>query len=57
MEIDKENKSDNKNKNQNKTTNRKIQKKWTAAEVNRLIELFEQRPDLWNPSRENYSNR
>lgn len=36
---------------------RKINKQWTKDEITILIEMFEARPDLWDPSRSNYSNR
>lgn len=36
---------------------RKISRNWEKEETKRLIELYEARSDLWNPSRPNYQNR
>lgn len=36
---------------------RKVTKKWTDNEVQKLIELYEFRPDLWDPSRPKYMDR
>lgn len=43
--------------NQSKQKNRKINRQWSKIEVKSLINEFEARPDLWDPSRANYSNR
>lgn len=42
---------------QNSQNKRKINRQWEKDEVKALIESFEARPDLWDPSRANYSNR
>lgn len=36
---------------------RKVNKQWTRDEIKLLIEEYEARPDLWDPSRSNYINR
>lgn len=36
---------------------RKVNKQWTKEETKILIEEYESRPDLWDPSRSDYSNR
>lgn len=36
---------------------RKITKSWEKNEIKRLIEAVEARPDIWDSSRPNYSNR
>lgn len=43
--------------NQSKQKNRKINRQWSKIEIKNLIEEFESRRDLWDPSRGNYSNR
>lgn len=53
--MDKENEKENENDKKNKS--RKIQRKWSTAEIKKLIELYEERQDLWDPSRPNYQNR
>lgn len=43
---------------ENKQKNtRKVTKTWSKDEVRTLINELESRPDLWDPSRQNYSNR
>lgn len=44
------------NTNQNKN-NRKVTKTWSKTEVRTLIQELELRPELWDPSQQNYSNR
>lgn len=36
---------------------RKISKQWERNEIKKLIEAVEARPDIWDSSRSNYSNR
>lgn len=41
----------------NKKDSRKITKRWTDIEIKSLIEHYEERPDLWDPSRPKYMDR
>lgn len=36
---------------------RAVKKNWRKDEVIKLIENYEQRPDLWNPSSQKYHDR
>lgn len=36
---------------------RTVKKIWSKEEINKLIESYEQRPDLWDPSRTKYHDR
>lgn len=41
----------------NQSDKRKVSRAWTKEEIKTLIELYEDKPDLWDPSRQNYMNR
>lgn len=55
MEANKENKESKKDS--KKGNKRKVMRSWEKDEVKRLIEEYEARADLWDPSRQNYHNR
>lgn len=40
-----------------KKNQRKVVRSWEKSEIKRLIQIYEDKPDLWDPSRENYQNR
>ncbi|XP_031637792.1 uncharacterized protein LOC116350192 [Contarinia nasturtii] len=41
----------------NQKDKRKVSRTWNREEIRKLIELYEMRVDLWNPSSQNYMNR
>lgn len=40
-----------------KKEKRSVKKSWSRIETLKLIEAYEARPDLWNPSRQKYHDR
>lgn len=40
-----------------KGNKRKVNREWRKDEIKSMIQEYEDRPDLWDPSRSNYANR